>query len=547
MNMMTYLHRLNWQASGWMGLVFALGAGSVFVLITFGMDFVIGITPFWQSQVDDVTQYIAGFNMYFTAPWQFPLLAFDSLNYPNGTRVTFVDAIPLYALALKVVLPVSLAPFNPFGAWVALSFLLQGVGAWWITRALRADSWFFLIALLAVFLTYPALMARIGHISLMSHWILLFAIALYIRSYQQGHLMYLAWTFLLVSAFYINIYLFVMACGIHLAALFSLRRNVVFRDIIQFLFPFIIMAATAFLMLLPLPLTEVSREWGFGYYSMNLLAPFTGGKLFAMQVDVGPGQYEGFNYLGLGVLTTLAVSYFVRKQPDTDILKRHRVLFFVLSLYTVYALSNQIYFSSQKILVLSYPAILDGLTSQFRASGRFFWPVGYFLAILAMLILYRAMSRRAFAFAATLLLGLQLADLGDRYNILRTSVTQEKHQPLDYTTWDAQLGSEVKTLYFYPKFKCSKQPSETLLPVMRYAAERGLNLNTGYIARYTPDCQDVEREIASSDPQHAAYLFTRADYPNIDSVMAMFPKNIQIRCTEVQFAHVCMSARKEDR
>jgi len=547
MNMRSLLSRINLQSSDWAGLAFALGASSVFVLLTFGRDFVVGTSPFWQSQVDDVAQYIAGFNMYFTAPWQFPLLAFDNLNYPDGTRVTFVDAIPIYALVLKILLPASLAPFNPFGAWVALCFLLQGVGAWWIARALRTDSWLFLIAILAVFLTYPALMARIGHISLMSHWILLFAIALYIRSYQQGCLTHWAWTLLLVAAFYINIYLFVMACGILLAALFSLRRVIAFPDILHFLLPFVVLAATAFLMLLPLPLAEVTREWGFGYYSMNLLAPFMGGKLFALQVSEGPGQYEGFNYLGLGVLVAIGAAYFVMKPPRGDILRRHRALFILLILYTVYALSDQIYFGGQKILVLSYPAILDGITSQFRASGRFFWPVGYCLAILALLTLHRGLSRRTFAFAALLLVGLQLADLSDRYKILRASVTRDSPQPMDYAAWDARLGSEVEILYFYPKFKCGQQPHETLLPVMRYAAERGLKLNTGYIARYTPDCRDEEREIAGSDYQHAAYVFARTDYPSLEAVMALFPKNIRIRCAEVQFAYLCQPAREGDR
>lgn len=535
------------STSGWVGLVLALVVSSVFVLLTFGRSFVLGSAPYWQTQVDDVTQYIAGFNMYFTAPWQFPLLAFDSLNYPDGTLVTFVDAIPLYALLLKVLLPATLAPFNPFGAWVALCFLLQGVGSWWIARELKTNSWAFLMALLVVFLTYPALMARLGHISLMSHWILLFAIALYIRSYRQSELPQWGWTLLLVGAFYINIYLFVMACGILLGALFSLRRDIGRRDIISFFSPFPLLVATAFLMFLPLPMAEVARESGFGYYSMNLLAPLAGGKLFALQVVEVPGQGEGFNYLGLGVLAALVVAYFLRKRPGADILRRHRPLFLLMLLYTFYAISNQIYFGGQKILVLSYPGILDGLTSQLRVSGRFFWPVGYSLIILSLLVLHRGLGQRSFAFAALLLVVLQLADLEDRYKVLRSSVLRDGPQPMDYAVWDAHLGEQAQTLYFYPKFKCGQNPLETLLPVMRYAAERGLKLNTGYIARYTPNCQDTEREIAASNYDQAAYIFVRSDYPNQETVMALFPESAGIHCAEIQFAHVCQTARQVGR
>ena len=538
-------NRINLQASGWAGLLLALGAGSVFVLLTFSRDFVLGTSPYWQSQVDDVTQYIAGFNMYFTSPWRFPLLAFDNLNYPIGTRVTFVDAIPLYALALKVTLPTSLAPLNPFGIWVALCFVLQGVGAWLIARELRTNSWFFLVALIAMLITFPALMARIGHISLMSHWILLFAIAIYVRSYQQSRLRQWEWTLLLVAAFYINIYLFVMASGFLLASLFNLRRSISLLDVLYFLSPFSVLAATGLVMLFPLPPGSGTREWGFGYYSMNLLAPFSGGKLFALQAGEAPGQYEGFNYLGLGVLTALAAAYLFRKEPMIDILRRHRPLVVLLLIYTIYALSNQIYFGGQQILVLSYPVLLDWLTSQFRASGRFFWPVGYCLVILSLLTLHRGLGKRAFALTALLLVGLQLADLDDRYKFLRSAETRDGPQLMDYITWDAFLGSEVKTLYFYPKFKCSKQSNQTLLPVMRYAAERGLKLNTGYIARYTPDCSDVAREISTSIPQQAAYIFSRADYPNLEAITTLFPKHIQVRCTPLQFAYVCLSSRIE--
>lgn len=530
-----------------MGLVFVLGVSGVFVVRTFGYDFVLGTAPYWQTQVDDVTQYIAGFNMYFTAPWRFPLLAFNSLNYPTGTRVTFVDAIPLYALLLKIFLPTSLAPLNPFGVWVALCFLLQGVGAWWIVRELRVASWFFLIGLLAIFLTFPALMARIGHISLMSHWILLFAFALYVRSYRQSRLPQWQWSLLLVGAFFINIYLFVMACGVLLAALFSLRRSIGTTDIFNFFLPFALLVAICFLMFLPLPLAEVTREWGFGYYSMNLLAPLTGGKVFALQVPEVPGQYEGDNYLGLGVLAALVSAIFFKSQPGAGFVHRHKALVFLLLLYTVYSLSNQIYFGSQKILVLSYPGFLHGFTSQFRVSGRFFWPVGYSLVLFSLLMLHRELGKRVFAFVVLLVVGLQVADLGGRYNNLRAIANRDSPQPMNFAIWDKRLGKSIETLYFYPKFKCGQPSLNTLLPVMRYAAERGLNLNTGYIARYTPDCQDVEHEIAGSNPNQAAYIFVRSDYPNQEDVMAFFPKNFRINCSETQFAHLCLSVREDDR
>lgn len=535
------------KPSSFAGLILATTVSITFVVVTFGIDFVLGTSSYWQTQVDDVTQYIAGFNMYFVAPWQLPLLAFDSLNYPHGTRVTFVDAIPLYALVLKLFLPLSWAPFNPFGLWVAVCFTLQGVSAWWIARLVKTNSWPFLIALLAILLTYPALMARLGHISLMSHWILLFSIAMYIRDRQQTRIAHWGWTFLLAPAFYVNPYLFTMACGIFLASFLSAPRSGNSRDLLYFFTPFFVLAATTLLTLLPLPTSDITREWGFGYYSMNLLSPFIGGRLFAIQANEAPGQSEGFNYLGLGVIGALVAAHTLSKRSRIRFLENHHALVLIFTLYTIYAISNQIYFGGQKILELRYPGILDPITSQFRASGRFFWPVGYGLAIWALLILHRNIDNLKFFAAAILIVGLQLADLQDRYEIMRTKAARGSSQLLDYSLWDEHAVNKAEVVYFYPQFKCGRDPHTTLLPVMRYAAERGLKLNTGYIARYTPNCQTVAQEIAASKFENSAYVFARTEYPSLAAVLPLFQNQDRVRCTEIQFAYVCMSTETRGR
>lgn len=103
------------DSTGRAGFAFAVAFGLFFVLRHFPLDFILGTNSYWQTEVEDVTQYFAGFNAFFNAPFSFPLLAFDSINYPQGTRATFVDAIPLYAFLLKVFVPKSFAPFNPLG------------------------------------------------------------------------------------------------------------------------------------------------------------------------------------------------------------------------------------------------------------------------------------------------------------------------------------------------------------------------------------------------------------------------------------------------
>jgi len=525
--------------SGFAGLLVAIAIGFVFVITTFELQFILGVSSFWQTEVDDVTQYIAGFNMYFGSPWRFPLLAFDSLNYPQGTRATFVDVIPLYALLLKLLLPASLAPFNPYGAWVALCFILQAVGGWWISRELRLNSWAFLVSLVIVLLVFPALMARLGHISLMSHWIILFALALYVRSRYMLGLPLISWTVLLVVAFYVNIYLFAMAAGIYFAA-FLARGAGSRRILIDFSMPFFLIALSLFVTLLPLPEAGVAREGGFGYFSMNVLSPVLGGDLFKVKAGEAPGQYEGFNYLGFGVILALIAAVRVCHIEDRGFFRRHWPLSLLMVGFSVYALSSQIYFGSVQILEIKYPRILDVITSQFRASGRFFWPVGYCIVIFALLMLFRRLGRVSFAVVALMIVLLQLVDLKERYSVFETTLARESRPRMNYALWDEVLKGGVQKIYFYPKFKCgAKPPFESLLPVMRYAAERNYKLNTGYIARYSPRCDDIAEEIAASAVGDSAYVFAKEEFGGLVDVKKYLPVEALLQCREVDFAFVC--------
>jgi hypothetical protein len=494
-----------------------------------------------------VTQYVAGFNAFFTAPWQWPLLAFNGFNYPGGTLVTFVDAIPLYALLLKVVMPQNLAPFNPFGIWVALCFVLQGLAAWCLTKQLKIKSWTFLITLALLLLSFPALMARMGHISLMSHWIILFALALYIQGRRSQSVPVLAWTILLVSGFYVNIYLFVMASGIYGAAWLSSADRFKPRHMLRMLWPCVVLLMSLFVTMLPLPLGKVTPEWGFGYYSMNLLSPILGGSVIDVPYREGPGQYEGLNYLGLGVLLSLVAVILMRPVRTVSELYRHKALLLLLICFTVYAWSSQIYLGPREVATIHYPAFMQPITSQFRASGRFFWPVGYAIVIFSLASLYTSVQRKHVGVVLLGLLALQAVDLTGFHQKLVSIQGRTSAVLLNAPLWDAQLHSDIKHIAFYPKFKCGKEPHGTLLPLMKYVAERRLSLNTGYIARYTPNCDDTAMEIAASSRSETAYVFAAVDFPEPEAFMRFFPGEAKPNCKRIDFAHVCQYRTPEDK
>lgn len=128
-----------------------------------------------------------------------------------------------------------------------------------------------------------------------------------------------------------------------------------------------------------------------------------------------------------------------------------------------------------------------------------------------------------------------------RYKLLKEAIAREVPRQMDYQTWDGALGANVRNLYFYPKFKCGQHPPhDSLLPIMKYAGERQLKLNTGYIARYTPRCDDIAAEISSSALDTSAFIFVRKEFETLAAVEALLPAGELLRCRELDFAFVCL-------
>lgn len=97
--------RAAWRADGIGGLSIAIAISAVWLHWLLPRRFVRGVSSYWQTDVNDVTQYLSGFNVFFSEPWAWPLLKVQRLNAPERTLATFVDVIPLYASGLKLVVP----------------------------------------------------------------------------------------------------------------------------------------------------------------------------------------------------------------------------------------------------------------------------------------------------------------------------------------------------------------------------------------------------------------------------------------------------------
>ncbi|ODT47470.1 DUF6311 domain-containing protein [Devosia sp. 63-57] len=519
------------------GFVASCLVGALFLWIITPDDFIKGYSSYWQTQVEDVSQYISGYRAYLAAPWQWPLLGIPSLNWPHGTTLTFVDAIPAFSFVLKLLNTVIHVPLNPLGYWMLVCYGMQGGAAWLLGRQLAGSDLLRVGLVVALCILMPSLTARMGHSSLQAHFLLLLALTLYFRGRAAARPDIVLWTVLLLVSFYVNFYITAMVAAVMVAStgdrwLKTRKAGEVLASVV----PVIAVVASVPIML-GTAFGQAVPDTGFGFYSMNVLSPIGHGFLVRLPFYVPGtgGQYEGYNYLGLGLIALLALSVWLRhRQGKTEPAGAASyfgpVLVCILALCVIYALSNHVYVSDVQVLEWQFPSFLTGLFEAFRSSGRFFWLVSYALVAVAALSLGRvALPLRAILVVVALVI--QLADMIPTYREVGHSLEREPHILADMDEWRAELAG-VTTIHAFPKFKCPGGYAREVLPLQSVAAEAGYNLTTGFISRYGADCEAIASEIDASDPATSAYVFATTHFTP-EQIASYMPENAQCKTLEI--------------
>ena len=515
------------------GFVGAFVLGCVFLWLITPPGHIQGLSGYWQTQLDDMAQYLSGYRAYISSPWSFPLLSVPTLNWPQGTVLTFLDAVPGYSLAVKAIGLVLPIPHNPLGFWVLVCYGLQGAAAWFLMRQVAGRNYLLVLFGVALCIMMPVLSSRMAHISLQAHFVLLTALGLYFRQRSLGRRQVAAWSMLLLVAFYTNLYLTAMAVAVMVgAAADEARRARQWSSLVYYLIPLAVVLVSVPVML-GTAFGSAVPDTGFGVYSMNLLAPVAQGHLLQMPFyEQREGQYEGYNYLGLGLILLVA---FAAWRTGTTVQRggAPRIgpfLITALVLCSVYALSNEIYLGRLHLLRWEVPCALVPLFEAFRSSGRFFWVVAYALAVLGVRSLAELPSRQQIL-AVLALLAIQVTDLAPTYSFIKQSLEREPNILADIPQWNAALEG-VETIHAFPKFKCPGGYAREVLPLQMVAAEGGYNLTTGFISRYGAECDAVSEEIAGSNPATSAYVFAHTHYTE-EQIQSYLPTQAQCRKLEI--------------
>ena len=369
-------------------------SGALFFLYRYGYGVLDPTRTDWLLGRSDPAMNLLAWLFFRKEPWSFPPGRILSYNWPEGTSIALTDALPLFALPLKGLSGILPPDFHYWGWWLLICHVVQAVFAHALISTLSTDRRVQISgALLALLM--PAWLHRIGHMAISAHWILLAAWWLYRCEGESGGLRVRLrrWGLLLSVTAWVHPYLWVMAYGTGLVGwLRSWRLGRIGARSVAVL----IVSTVAVSLLLwylagasILLGTDAYREEGLGNYSMNLNALWnshgTSRWLPPLQLRT-PGQYEGFNYLGLPMLLLAAMvftSMFVIRESRQRLLDHREALAFCI-LATLYSLGPDWTYGDPMVLEALWPGWLREIGDVFRATGRFFWTCQY--ALLALVV-----------------------------------------------------------------------------------------------------------------------------------------------------------------
>jgi hypothetical protein len=517
------------DAAAWLAL--ALG-GIALALSIFPLDFLLPLSGSAHPPQGDAAQHMVVQRYFIRDAWRWPLLVAANLNAPDGLNIAFADGIPLLALLLKAIAPVLPPGFQGIGLWYGIAFAAQPLAAAWALRGTGERRWLpaFAVALLACGM--PAWLARYGHAALTGHFLILVGLGFYLRLVRRPRdlALWAAAVLAQVLTLLVHPYLAVMTLALLAAVPATLLLR---RDGAWVLATAGVAAGTAAVAgtMAVLGYLGAKGEAGYGQYALNLLSPLwpaqswlLGGLAGGFVDATGFGGWEGYNWLGLGLLAGLAVLAAARPRLLGEVLRRHAGLALALLALTLIAVTHRVGLGGTMLLDLG---AVPGFLEQFRASGRFFWPVGLALAVGVVALLARGFAGRA-GVALALGLGLlQFADAAALRDELRRLVRQEAPWAVDAAALRPLLA-ESRQLTLLPSWFCSPaatraerdEEQHRLLHLLALASERAVPVNTMYVARWKepPRCHDAELAAAPLGPGELRIILPTArarDLPRV--------------------------------
>lgn len=367
----------------------------------------------------DPGQHIIGWLAYLKSDYFFPIGLTDYLLYPDRYSIMYTDSIPLFSFILKP-LYYLVGDYQYFGLYGLLNIIMQLSLSIIIIRKFTNNKIIHIFGgLLVVF--SPILLQRIfEHHSLSSHWIILVTFAYIIYSYKDDNLKKDIIYWIVISFSIVGIHFYFSPMIFVLCISYVVYKYIKIRDKKYFLIPILYFIITLMSLYFfgAFYNKDNSVAGGVGFYAFNLSAfinpiyeNFKGCNLCCIKV-LG-NNYEGFAYLGMGILFLILISimlYLINKERKKIKLVDDKIaVYIIIAIFIIFvfvATGGVIAFGEIKIFQIQLPEIF-GI---FRATGRFIW-IPCYIIIFASIYFFSKICIRKTSYFIVIALIIQLYDM----------------------------------------------------------------------------------------------------------------------------------------
>ena len=450
----------------------------------------------------DFPQHYLGWDYFRHTPlWQFPLGLNPDCGMELSSSIIYTDSMPLAAFFFRCFDALLPEHFQYFGGWIFACYILQAVFGYILARFFTQRRLPCLLMATFFVLTPVFLWRTQCQASLSNHWVILMALWFYLRPRFAR----VGWILLFAVASMLSIYFLPMLGGLLLADV--IRRGIADRSSLRVTLPTFVASPLAALLLLyvtgafVIP-NESMRTSAFVGHRTNLVAPFDPDFLWSETLVNIPNNftfYEGFAYLGGGIIVLLAGALFlwgIAKKSDSlnncyaeHLTKTHaRVLSIFAVIFLINALSNRIAIGEFEFLEFDV-GFLSFYTECFRASGRMFWVTTYCLYLGIFALLVRSLRTAPLICILTGALIFQCWDMQKVFLFFHDMNDGQKYvSTMKDPCWQSLGKRYSKLRVVFP----SGYGTSTWKDLAIFADTHHMSINSFYLARWDKTRKDIE-------------------------------------------------------
>lgn len=390
-----------------------------------------------QYDGTDIMQHYAGWAQYRVSEWSYPLGYANKLAYGDGTYITYTDSVPYVAMLFKVFRNILPETFQYFGWFTLVCYILQSVGACMLLKR-RVRTYTGLMLGEMFFLTAPVLIERTyKHTALSAQWLVLFAIYYYLKYRESEKDTRLPWELIVLATLTVGIhpyFLPMVMIFVLLVVIEAIVKKYAVWRIARYTILSLVFPIASGLIIGVIGTDVKNTRSGYGYFGMNLNAlfnPQSASGYAWSQVLPERGQiystYEGFNYLGLGLLILVGICFLIfgvtvvkdkeYRRKIIGKLKYNIAFICAMTFMTLFAVTHIVTYDYSAIMTISLPPEWVELAGLFRASGRMFWPVYYCIILVAIYYLLDKYKGKLGLILLGGLLCIQIYDMWEVYQV----------------------------------------------------------------------------------------------------------------------------------